>query len=206
MYVSVVCGVNLSAYWGFGFFADMVGGRFIRRRLEGFCLTWIRQEDRYSLDRWSFICLVSMKYVEIFRNVVVASDLNCRMKSKRIDADRKSNTGGTLRVRHRGQTVDFAWGDDNHQGILQYIPQNVAQIVPRNIQRAAFYGDCELEVLEVTKGHRVTLTYNPYYSSIGRLAKPLSTTHHLPFYNVVRRMLQEPAFLRNGETEWLSTC
>lgn len=54
------------------------------------------------------------------------------------------STGGTLRVRHRGQTMDFAW----------------ASTSPKNLQWAAFYGDCEHEVLEVTRGHRITLTYN----------------------------------------------
>lgn len=96
--------------------------------------------------------------------------------------------GGTLRVRHRGQTVDFAWGGSN----------------PQDIQWAAFYGDCEHEVLEVTKGHRVTLTYNLYYSSIGRLAQPVSTTHHLPLYHVVREMLQESAFMKNGNNVGVS--
>ncbi len=30
------------------------------------------------------------------------------------------------------------------------------------IKWAAFYSDCEHEVLEVTSGHRITLTYNLY--------------------------------------------
>lgn len=91
--------------------------------------------------------------------------------------------GGTLRVKHRGQTMDFPWEDND----------------PQAIRWAAFYGDCEHEVLEVTRGHRVTLTYNLYYSSIGRLARPVSTPRQLPLYNVVRDMLQEPTFMRQGK-------
>ena len=51
-----------------------------------------------------------------------------------------SCVGGTLRVKHFGQTVNFDW----------------ASLKPNSIQWAAFYGDCEHEVLEVTSGHRVT--------------------------------------------------
>ncbi len=87
-------------------------------------------------------------------------------------------------MKHRGQTMDFAWAADN----------------PQAIQWAASYGDCEHEVLEVTRGHRVTLTYNLYYTWIGRLAQPVSTPYHLPLYNIVRDMLQEPTFMSQGKS------
>lgn len=90
--------------------------------------------------------------------------------------------GGTLRVKHRGETVDFAWGHNSQQ----------------SIQWAAFYGDCEHEVLEVIKGHRITLTYNLYYTSIGKLAQPVSTPDHLPLFDIARRMLLQPRFMRRG--------
>ena len=35
---------------------------------------------------------------------------------------------------------------------------------PSTIEWVAFYSDCEHEVFEVTKGHRITLTYNLYIS------------------------------------------
>lgn len=66
------------------------------------------------------------------------------------------------------------------------------------VQWAAFYGDCEHEVLEVTRGHRITLTYNLYYSSIGNLAQPISMPYRLPLYSIVRDMLHEPRFMREG--------
>lgn len=91
--------------------------------------------------------------------------------------------GGVLRVKHRGETVDFAWGNTSQQ----------------SIQWAAFYGDCEHEVLEVTEGHRITLTYNLYYSSIGNLAQPVSDPHHLPLFDIAREMLLQPQFMRRGE-------
>lgn len=92
--------------------------------------------------------------------------------------------GGVLRVKHRGETVDFAWG---HTG-------------QHSLQWAAFYGDCEHEVLEVTQGHRITLTYNLYYTSIGKLAQPVSDPHHLPLYDIAREMLLQQKFMRRGES------
>ncbi|KAL8895149.1 MAG: hypothetical protein Q9192_003812, partial [Flavoplaca navasiana] len=69
---------------------------------------------------------------------------------------------------------------------------------------AAFYGDCEHEVLEVTSGHRVTLTYNLYYTTIGNrdegtFAPSLSDPTKLPLYDTVAQMLREPNFMRKGE-------
>lgn len=92
-------------------------------------------------------------------------------------------SGGELRVKHRGGTVDFGWGHTS----------------PQSVQWAAFYGDCEHEVLEVTKGHRITLTYNLYYSSIGKLAQPVSNPHHLPLFDIAREMLLQQNFMRQGE-------
>ena len=91
--------------------------------------------------------------------------------------------GGVLRIKHRGETQDFAWGDTSQQ----------------SVQWAAFYGDCEHEVLEVTKGHRITLIYNLYYSSIGNLAQPVSNPHHLPLFDIAREMLLQPQFMRKGQ-------
>jgi len=98
-------------------------------------------------------------------------------------ADSILPAGGTLRVTHRGSTVDFPWADQS----------------PNKIQWAAFYGDCEHEVLEVTSGHRVTLTYNLHYSTVGNLAVPVADPHMLPLYKTVRSMLQEPLFMEQGK-------
>ena len=101
-----------------------------------------------------------------------------------LSADMFYFPGGTLRVKHRGQAKDFAWEDLN----------------PQSIQWAAFYGDCEHEVMEVTRGHRVTLTYNLYYSSIGNLAQPVSNPEKLPLFDTVRNMLHVPQFMEKGNS------
>ncbi|KAF2840820.1 hypothetical protein M501DRAFT_1010024 [Patellaria atrata CBS 101060] len=57
--------------------------------------------------------------------------------------------GGELVIRHESRTMTFDWSDKGEK------PVNA-------IQWAAFYSDCEHEVMEVKSGHRVTLTYNLY--------------------------------------------
>ena len=56
------------------------------------------------------------------------------------------HVGGQLRVAHKGQETIIDWGQKEAD----------------KIQWAAFYSDCEHEVLEVKSGHRITLTYNLY--------------------------------------------
>ncbi|KAL8830788.1 MAG: hypothetical protein Q9170_005571 [Blastenia crenularia] len=90
--------------------------------------------------------------------------------------------GGILRIKHRGQTADFDWANAD----------------PRSIHWAAFYGDCEHEVLEVTSGHRVTLTYNLFYSGTNDLNHGVHIPYQLPLYPIVRDMLQEPTFMQKG--------
>jgi hypothetical protein len=55
-----------------------------------------------------------------------------------------AHKGGVLVVRHDGRAVTYDWSttDDNAPAI----------------KWAAFYSDCEHEVLVVTDGHRITLT------------------------------------------------
>lgn len=68
--------------------------------------------------------------------------------------------GGALAIRHSGQDVLFDWSSEQ----------------TKSIQWAAFFSDCEHEVLEVTDGHRVTLAYNLYRTDHGPslMAKHLS--------------------------------
>ena len=51
-------------------------------------------------------------------------------------------------VRHNGREVKFDWSGEHN-----------------TVQWAAFYSDCEHEVLPVTSGYRVTLTYNLYFNA-----------------------------------------
>lgn len=90
-----------------------------------------------------------------------------------------SHKGGTLEVRHRGKTVAFNWGE------LASGPA---------IQWAAFYSDCEHEVLEVTEGHRLTLTYNLYVvrgnGFLGGHSPALNPTT-LPLYKTIHDLVKE---------------
>jgi hypothetical protein len=62
-------------------------------------------------------------------------------------------------VRHAQHSHTFDWGT-NANGANESA-----------IQWAAFYSDCEHEVLEVTQGYRITLTYNLYHApGVGDLA------------------------------------
>lgn len=66
---------------------------------------------------------------------------------------------------------------------------------------AAFYSDCEHEVFEITKGRRVTLTYNPYYTpGVGDLAgrSPALSVQKLPLYQKVHEALTNPNFMPEG--------
>ncbi len=56
-------------------------------------------------------------------------------------------TGGALVTRHLGRQVMFDWSSS------------------ATTHWAAFYSDVEHEVLPVTSGHRITLTYNLYQLS-----------------------------------------
>jgi hypothetical protein len=73
------------------------------------------------------------------------------------------------------------------------------------IQWAAFYSDCEHEVHKVTKGHRVTLTYNLYsnprpYDVINHLGEspaPVQITN-LPLHKKMQEVLRDKHFMSDG--------
>lgn len=93
--------------------------------------------------------------------------------------------GGQLAVRHGGNEVVYDWA---------------AGAEPK-IQWAAFYSDCEHEVMQVTSGHRITLTYNLFVTDAGHMA----TAGHsyrletLPLYPKMKAMYSDPDFLPKGE-------
>ena len=92
--------------------------------------------------------------------------------------------GGELAVRHDGREIKFDWSNDS-----------------TSVQWAAFYSDCEHEVLQVTEGYRVTLTYNLYYNNHGRQI-PKSVNWHestLPLYQSFAQVLQSKEFMPNGK-------
>jgi hypothetical protein len=92
--------------------------------------------------------------------------------------------GGELMVRHNGLEVKFDWSAH-----------------PQAIQWAAFYSDCEHEVLPVTSGYCVTLTYNLYFGT----AEPVKNSAQLecwslPIYQDFSKALKSKDFLPTGTT------
>ncbi|KAH7166480.1 hypothetical protein EDB81DRAFT_285274 [Dactylonectria macrodidyma] len=94
--------------------------------------------------------------------------------------------GGQLAVRHGGREIVFNWADAKAP----------------SIQWAAFFSDCEHEVFEVTKGHRLTLTYNLFWTSYGPalMANSLGTLDQesFHFFGTLKSLLDCPTFLPRG--------
>ncbi|KAK8133393.1 hypothetical protein PG984_005405 [Apiospora sp. TS-2023a] len=95
--------------------------------------------------------------------------------------------GGQLRVVHQDKERRYSDGrmDDFYGNSIKWV---------------AFHSDCEHEVLPVTAGHRVTLTYQLYVSEhVGGLMQPQmldSTTEHL--YRSVKDLLASRTFMKDG--------
>ena len=91
--------------------------------------------------------------------------------------------GGELVVRHQGKEIKFDWSKDC-----------------QNIQWGAFYSDCEHEVLPVTSGYRITLTYNLYYKTLkNEIPRSLTSVGaSLPLYQEFARALNSNKFLQDG--------
>ncbi|KAF5011843.1 hypothetical protein FDECE_2075 [Fusarium decemcellulare] len=96
--------------------------------------------------------------------------------------------GGTLEVRHGDQTISFDWASSSGSS-------------NSSIQWAAFYSDCEHEVLPVTSGHRITLTYNLYITrgntQLSREPNALDITQ-TPLYRQLEGLLNDKDFLPDG--------
>jgi len=94
-------------------------------------------------------------------------------------------------VRHGGHSTTFDWGASGSKGK-----------VDTALQWAAFYSDCEHEVLEVTEGHRITLTYNLYFTpGIGNLAgnSTVMDIKQHPLFSKIKSALDDPGFMALGE-------
>jgi hypothetical protein len=99
-----------------------------------------------------------------------------------------ASTGGQVRVSHKGVERFFDFGSN--------VEDN------SSIQWAVFYSDCEHEVLPVTSGHRITLTYKLYVSEhLGGIFHPQFPTADpklYPLFQSISSMLSSPAFMKNG--------
>ncbi|KAH7028084.1 uncharacterized protein B0I36DRAFT_328580 [Microdochium trichocladiopsis] len=98
--------------------------------------------------------------------------------------------GGSLVVRHADREVTFDWSDNTTA-----------------IKWAAFYSDCEHEIMNVTEGFRVTLTYNLYVRDQpsdrgGFMEQGLAPVEvrSLPLYQVVRSAAANPEYMKTGGT------
>ena len=95
--------------------------------------------------------------------------------------------GGQLVTQHGGKKISFDWSA-------------TSDYPPCKLKWAAFYSDVEHEILPVTEGHRVTMTFNLYGVKL-----PLATSKDLvvdytslPFYHELRSIIRNPAFMREG--------
>src|SRR5271156_1282008 len=66
-----------------------------------------------------------------------------------------------------------------------------------SVQWAAFYSDCEHEVLPVTDGYRVTITYNLLYTSF-QLNQSPNWKGPFPLLDDLAKALQSKRFMSNG--------
>ena len=93
--------------------------------------------------------------------------------------------GGALVTRHDGRDVPFDWSSS-----LQNPLQSVCW--------AAFFSDVEHEVLPVTEGYRVTLTYNLYSNTQLDIPGIVSIVDVTSNYNELRLAISNPHFMRDG--------
>jgi hypothetical protein len=92
-----------------------------------------------------------------------------------------SHEGGNLVIRHNSRVANYDWSSS------------------KEIEWAAFYSDCEHEVLQVTQGHRITLTYNLTFVYARGLPPTISThVYKTPLYNDLQAALEKPGFMAKG--------
>ncbi|KAK5114956.1 hypothetical protein LTR85_009994 [Meristemomyces frigidus] len=117
-----------------------------------------------------------------------------------------AHKGGQLVVRNAGKQLIFDWSkaedsafETNDDGSKRLKTDAVSS--PAAVKWAAFYSDCEHEVLEVTSGHRVTLTYNLYVTrGNGHLAGQPTVLDpiQLPIYETLKRLIDTPSCFPGG--------
>jgi 2OG-Fe(II) oxygenase superfamily len=118
------------------------------------------------------------------------------------DTPRSSNMFGSLvivfPIQHEGGSLKF-----RHSG-REWIFDSAAVVKGQKdptIAFAAFYSDIEHEVTPVISGHRVTLTYNLYFSEESSNAMapiPASSTRETAFNGVLSKLLSDPTFMDKG--------
>ncbi|KAI1789981.1 hypothetical protein LXA43DRAFT_1095884 [Ganoderma leucocontextum] len=110
------------------------------------------------------------------------------------------HAGGALKLRaagrQEGETTE--WTFDSSALLAQQQRPSIAYV--------AFFSDTEHEVMPVTSGHRVTITYNLYYALAGASStssQPACVPHQIStneqsFKDALQAVLQDESFLPNG--------
>ena len=96
-------------------------------------------------------------------------------------------SGGQLVTRHGGKKICYDWSSTPDKP-------------PCNPEWAAFYSDVEHEILPVTEGHRVTMTFNLYSMDVAPVIAmdPKIDFSLSPFYHELRSAIRNPAFMKDG--------
>ncbi|WQF84799.1 Putative oxoglutarate/iron-dependent dioxygenase [Colletotrichum destructivum] len=150
--------------------------------------TWTIRAELYSLNIYSGPSGKFKAHVDTPRSTYQIGSLVACLPM--------SHKDGELAVRHDGKTYTFDWSDKT---------ANEAQ---PSIKWAAFYSDCEHEVFEVTKGHRVTLTYN-LYATRGNCFLPSQSAldpTSLPLYRQVKNLISSERFQSKGRLIGPTMC
>ena len=103
--------------------------------------------------------------------------------------------GGALKLRapgrKEGETLE--WTFDSSALLAQQAQPSIAYIV--------FFSDVEHEVMPVTSGYRITITYNLYYAvdeSESSTVPNQISTNEKSFRDALRAVLDDQSFLPNG--------
>jgi hypothetical protein len=91
------------------------------------------------------------------------------------------HAGGGLAVSHDGRRAVFDWGPGAARGEVQW---------------AAFFSNCHHEVLPVTEGARLTVTYNLMAHKGGPV--PMGAAVAPALHQMLHNLLSNPAFLVRG--------
>lgn len=99
-----------------------------------------------------------------------------------------AHTGGALVFRHQGQE----WTFDSAASVQEGAPA---------FGYAAFHGDVEHEVLPVTSGYRVTVTYNIYLDDTDTLPSPVDDAVSVTsdFAEQPQHLLDDPYSMSQGD-------
>ena len=92
-------------------------------------------------------------------------------------------TGGELIVRHNKEEIKYDWS-------------STASDTSSTLHWVAFFSDVEHEVLPVSEGYRVTLTYNLSYQS--KASDSTFDAKTCSFYKLLQATLSNPVFMRDG--------